>query len=363
MRSRRTLSALALLSGASMLAGCAGATTDDAGSGDQVTLQMAVYLGPTAPPSVTMQWAADEISQRSGGEIELEIFFAGGLLEPQEIIPGVAQQRADMGLTNNLYNPGDLPLTQATTVPFQSDNAHTLSAAVADLWESNEAFRQEWEGNNVRPLTFVGTPTGIVAAQEQIESIDWFDGKNVRATSYTANALQAVGANPIGITVNEIYEGMERGTIDAYASMLLDTVPSVSLQEVAPHIMETGLGTYAVNVIVISPQVWDGLSAEHQAVFEEVFAEFPEQYLQTFSAIEDEACDVLLEVGGSATVWSDAEQQRWIDALGDSVIDDWRDSVNAGGHDGDAFWEAFQEALAANQYEELLSGVERCAAR
>lgn len=364
MTGKRSWSALGgLLAASVLLAGCSGQQAMESAGEEHVELQVATYLGPTAPPAITMQWAADELQERSNGEINLEIFFAGSLLAGDEILPGVSQRRADMGLLTMSYNPGNLPLTQVTAIPFQNEDADALSRTLLELWEENDAFQQEWTGNGVHPLTFIGAPTGVVSAQESIEGVDWFDGKNVRATSYTANALAAVGANPVGITLGEIYEGMERGTVDGYASMLMDTITSASLHEVSPYVTSTGLGTYGANAVLINPAIWEGLSAEHRAIFEEVFSEFPEQYMETYSGIEDETCDALLEAGGGVNVWPESETQRWEAAVGDSVFNDWRDTVNGAGLDADTFWNTYQQSLAANQREDFQSGMDRCAAR
>lgn len=370
MRMNRPLFKLgAVIVAGAMLAACSGNGTSggeegtEGGGSGQVNLQLATYLAPTAPPAIAMQWAADELNERSDGEVSIEIFFAGSLLDGPDILSGVAQNRADMGLMTMSYNPGELPLTQATAVPFENDDADALSRALNDLWESNEPFQQEWTNNNVHPLTFIGAPTGIVSAKEPIESLDWFDGKNVRATSYTANALSAVGANPVGITLGEVYEGMERGTVDGYASMLMDTITSASLDEVSPFVTATGLGTYGGNVVLINPSVWDGFSDDHRSLFEEVFAEFPQHYLETYSGVEDETCDALIAAGGGVNVWEESETQRWADVVGDSVLDDWKNAVNGAGLDADAFWEAYQSALADHQREDFQSGMERCANR
>lgn len=363
-----------LVAATAMLAACTtgtgtagnGSTEDGAAAGETVNLQLATYLGPTAPPAIAIQWAADELNSRSDGAINVEIFFAEALLKGPEIVSGVAQDRADMGLATMSYNPGELPLTQVTSVPFQNEDALALTAALQTLWENNEDFQAEWEGTETQPLSFLGAPAGIVSSDEEIPGVDWFQGKNIRATSYTANALQAIEANPVGITLGEIYEGMERGTIDGYASMIMDTVMSASLQEVSPWIADTGIGTYAGNVVVINPSVWEGMSDANKTIFEEVFAEFDEEYLSIVSGIEDETCDALIAEGGGVTIWSNSEKEKWKDAVGDSVLEDWRNKSQQAGLDAaavDAFWEDYQTALEENQSGDSKSGMERCAER
>ncbi|WP_353987544.1 TRAP transporter substrate-binding protein DctP [Ruicaihuangia caeni] len=373
MRTHRTLAAIGgLVAATAMLAGCTSgagngdANGDNGSTGETVNLQLATYLGPAAPPAVAIQWAADELKERSNGEINIEIFFAEALLKGPDVIPGVAQNRADMGVATMSYNPGELPLTQAISVPFQNSDPAALTAAIDELFDNNEDFKAEWERTQTKQLSFIGGPTGIVSSSEEITGVDWFKGKNVRATSYTANALQAVGANPVGITLGEIYEGMERGTIDGYASMLMDTITSASLQEVSPFVVDTGIGTYAGNVVVINPTVWDGLSDEHKSLFEEVFAEFQDEYLSIFSGIEDETCDALIAEGGGTSVWPASETDKWKSAVGDSVLNDWKQksaSAGVGADAVDAFWEQYQDALEANQSADSKNGMERCAER
>lgn len=373
MRIHRTIAAVGgVVAATAMFVACTTGTAgndaaEDGGpAGETVNLQLATYLGPTAPPAIAIQWAADELNSRSDGAINVEIFFAEALLKGPDIVSGVAQDRADMGLATMSYNPGELPLTQVTSVPFQNEDALALTAALQTLWENNEDFKAEWERTQTQPLSFLGAPAGIVSSDEDIPGVDWFQGKNIRATSYTANALQAIGANPVGITLGEIYEAMERGTIDGYASMLMDTIMSASLQEVSPWVADTGIGTYAGNVVVINPSVWEGLSDANKAIFEEVFAEFDEEYLSIVSGIEDETCDALIAEGGGVTIWPDSEKEKWKDAVGDSVLEDWRSKSQQTGLDEaavDAFWEDYQTALEENQSGDSKSGMERCAER
>src|SRR5690606_15512790 len=136
-----------------------------------------------------------------------------------------------------------------------------------------------------------------------VEDYAWLAGKTLRASGYIAEALQKAGGNAVGLPVVDVYEAIQRGTIDGYTNMILDTVPVLSLQEVSPWIAETGLGLYTVNTLSINKNKWDSLSDEHKQIFEDVADRWQEYYLDQLTEVEDAACQLLIENGGGSTVW------------------------------------------------------------
>lgn len=69
--SRRIAAALAAAAVASTAVACSGASAEPSAE-QQVTLQFASYLGPLMAESQALQWAFDEINERSDGSVTID---------------------------------------------------------------------------------------------------------------------------------------------------------------------------------------------------------------------------------------------------------------------------------------------------
>lgn len=284
------------------------------------------------------------------------------MLAGPDILSGVSQGRADAGFLTMLYNPAELRISQLGTVPFFTEDRGAAGAAFEGLYESNDAFRAEWDATGVVPMYFTGNPIAVMGTTDPAERVADIENVSIRAAAYSANALEIAGANAVSLASPEIYESMQRGVIDGWTSQIFDMVPVQSLQEVTNHIVEPGIGVYTINAFIIGDRAWSQLSAEQQAIIDEVAAEVPGKLDEILAGVEDAACDATLEAGVDVSIWDDAAKAEWRDMIGDDILDEWRTTVEASGADADAILTQYESLLEEHATEQT-SGVERCAAR
>lgn len=355
---RRLMLGAGALSAPLLIVACGGV---EGAGGSEVDLQFSSFLGPTTPQGQAMDTMWSALSDGDSG-ISVEPFWEGALLGADETLSGVSQGRADIGYMTIQYNPGELPLTQAVTVPFQTNDFWATGEAYNDLYENNEAFREEWERHGVHVLTFTPTPPSIFATAEPMPDYASMAGHQIRATGLTANAVDAAGANAVALEVGEIYESIQRGLIDGYTTMLLDTVPSTSLDEVAPHVYDTGIGAYTMNVILINADTWESLSDDQRTAVEGAVDQYTEDYASTLAEVEDGACEDLIANGGGVEIWSEEDQQQWRDDVGTLAYDRFITSATDAGADPAPFFDEYVELLDTHA-SDTETGMERCAAR
>ncbi|MGB3413320.1 MAG: C4-dicarboxylate TRAP transporter substrate-binding protein [Microbacteriaceae bacterium] len=361
---RKIATGVALASAAALLlAGCAPADNNGGNEGgdvQKVTLQFNSYLGNSTPQAKSLIWYFEEVEKASNGTIKIDQFWDGSLLDGPSSLAGVSDGRVDMVHVPTIYNPSELPLTQITAMPFITGDVAASGLTFQELYETNDAFRAEWDKHNVHSLFFIGVAPSFVSAPEKVTNFDWLKGKTLRASGYIAEALQKAGGNAVGLPVVDVYEAIQRGTIDGYTNMILDTVPVLSLQEVSPWIAETGLGLYTVNSLSFNKTKWDSLSEEHRKIFTDVASKWQDYYLKQLTEVEDTACQLLIDNGGGSTVWSDAEIKKWSDALGSSALDKWRADAQASGADVEAFYQTYIDTLRGHEGS-YVNGITRCA--
>lgn len=349
-----------------VLSGCGGGGAADGGS-DKLELDMASFVAPDTGQGQAYEAWMNEVEEASGGGVEITPFWNGELLGAQEIKEGLTDGRAQLGNFSYAYTPTDFPLTQMVEVPFLGDNLGAQVTAMNRLYEENEEFRAEYEDKGIKVLSFVPVAPAVTGTKEPVDSVDWYRGKTVRASGAVAKAVEAVGGTPAPIDVNETYEAMERGTVDAYGGLTLDFMPSTGLYEVGPHIHDAGLGHFAVTTWAIGLDTWESMSPEQQGILDKASAAFPESVIQTTSEAEDEGCAVVLDAGGSVEEFPEAETAKWEEAIGDDSLNDWIElATQAGASDAAGMYEqmeSYYREAESGTYADYQTGVQRCAAR
>jgi TRAP-type C4-dicarboxylate transport system substrate-binding protein len=352
--------------GALVLTGCSGVNGgDSAGSGDgsipSTRLQLATFVGPQTPYGAAIETFVDEVSEISDGAVEIEVFWEGSLLNGPDVLTGVADGRSDLGFSNANYSPAELPLSQLISVPFLSSDVVATQDAFAELYETNPDYTNEWSSLGVRPLAFQSVTPMVMLGETVPEDVDWLSGKTVRATSVMGNAVQAAGGNAVALALNELYESAQRGLIEGAASLNFGTIPSISLEEVMPHVADPGTGIYSQTTLIVNESTYEGLDESVRAVLDEASAGFNGAYLEQLAIFDAETCEVVLDAGGSVTRWDEEQTAEWQDLLGDSIVETWKEAASASGADVDAFYDEYLALIDQPADSDYVDGVAACA--
>lgn len=342
-------------------------TADTADTGDsdgpagepEFRLQFANFVGPDTAPMAANIWWAEELARRTDGRVEVTFFHAGSLLGASEIFPGVGDGRADLGYFATAYHPAELPLSQSVGIPFVTSDVEAQGRAFNELYETNDAFRAEYEDAGVRVLHFQPISENVLGTPEPIDGIEDLQGKQIRGIGYVSNALAAIGANPISIPADELYEALQRGVVEGFSGFAFDSVIDVGLHEVAPHLIDTGFGNYILAVTVVNQDTWDSLPDDIQAVINDMADESVTTHMRILQEVVDRACDTFLESGGTISSLSDEDKAEWREAIGDSILEQWFEDT---GENAQEFWDQYIDALRRYEAEtgDAQSSLERC---
>jgi TRAP-type C4-dicarboxylate transport system substrate-binding protein len=127
------------------------------------------------------------------------------------------------------------------------------------------------QGIKVLALDYNFGMRNVVMARNQLRSVADLQGVIIRVprAQLWIDTFTLLGAAPVGMVWAELYNALQTGVVNAYESSLSDTLEN-SLFEVARYITTTAhfVGTGAA---MMSQQVWDSLSAEHQQIIQEEF--------------------------------------------------------------------------------------------
>jgi TRAP-type mannitol/chloroaromatic compound transport system substrate-binding protein len=195
---------------------------------------LAAGVAPAAHAQQTIRWrlassfpkaldtiygAAEVFSQKvremSGGRFEISVHPAGELMPAFGVLDGVQQGTVECAHTAPYYFFGKDPtFAMGTAIPFGL-NSRQLTAW---MYQGNglKLFREFYRDYNI-----VNFPMGNTGAQmggwyrKEIKSLADMKGLKMRIGGFGGVILAGIGGVPQMIPAGEIYQALERGTIDA----------------------------------------------------------------------------------------------------------------------------------------------------
>jgi TRAP-type C4-dicarboxylate transport system substrate-binding protein len=205
------------------------------------------YQASAASPNSLMAAAAesykDYIEERSNGQITLDVIYGQAIADYPEVYNALADGRLDLAYALPIYDPSDYPSFDAAAtamagLPISPVAGEAIYNAVSmDIGWQNETLLQEYEAQGVTPLTPIVSSGGYysVCAEEGVAFDDW-NGRQIRVASTSHHGVvEAIGASPVSMEYVEVYEALQRGTVDCSFAQLIPSAEA-GLLEVAPNI-------------------------------------------------------------------------------------------------------------------------------
>jgi TRAP-type transport system periplasmic protein len=342
-------------------------------AGEQISLRYNSYLGDaTTAVQEALAWqerVVEQVAAETNHTIEFENFLGGSLGGGPESLAILQDGRADLGLIAPAFHPGDLPLTQVSTIPFLTDSVMGAMRANADLSLNDPDYSGEWQGAGVIPVMWIAAGNGAAGFTDPVASIDELEGLRLRVIGRHAEALAAVGVDPVAMDTAEIYESIDRGVLDGFGTLPFVTgLTGLALVEVAPHVTDLGLGQYTAAVgAAIRADVWDELPQEVRDIMLEAAEWVYDEFIPGNLEPQDEAtCTSITEAGGSIQRLPQDEIDAWRDEVFDTIVDGWVSAAVEAGTSEDAarsFFDTYQASVAEQaELAEYEDGLQTCLA-
>tara|TARA_B100002003_G_scaffold178662_1_gene166587 strand:+ start:88 stop:1158 length:1071 start_codon:yes stop_codon:yes gene_type:complete len=339
---------IARLAGAAVALALASASAAQA----QLVLRFADGSPNRGERAAAVKHFAELVAEKSDGSLQVEVHWAGALLEFSAIYKGVTLGTADIGTLLNAYTPKELVSLGVGDLPIgASADPWVGMHAMQELMTTNpEMIRALADRNLVYLMDYHSTGIQQMCRGEaNVRKLDDLRGKKVRAAGLYAHALDDLGANVISLTYSDVYQALDSGLIDCTSGYLY-AIPAYKLNEVIEDVLLLDWGQVAGFIGGMNKDLWDSLSdAQRQAlreagegIIDEYARELIESYDSSLEALESGAYD-----GKVISVYkADAADRARMEEIGAKYVDQWVEDFSAGGYDGAAVLAEYRRLLA-----------------
>ena len=298
-------------------------------SAQTINLRYAHYLAK-GPFLEVEENFAKRVEARTDGKVKIAITYSGGLGGGFEVLGLVGRGGVDMAAVVPGYFPDQLLFWKASQIPFVFDSPKQAIGVITTSAKEIPAYKQELDKLGVHFL--FQQPLGsfyLTGPGENCDTLAGLKGKKVRAFGADIpKVVSATGATPVTIQVVDIYEALQRKTLD-YSFLNLGNIVANKLPEVAKYtcgpIMSIG-----GHMVVLSKRVWDRMPANIQQIITEEAAKAQQDYIAWVVKNDADTMKTLQQVGHIVKPFQPAELVKW-KAQSPDLLQAWKEDMTKRG--------------------------------
>ena len=310
-----------------------------------ITLVFSSYLKENFTNNLTCQFWMDEVTKRTNGRVQFKTFYSGTLLKGKESLPGCGRGQCDLTLCPDAYTADRHPLSMVQTLLFMSDKMDSYLRACYRLFTTEPLLIEEFTQNNVHFLVEIPVSSNILGGREKINNAAQLKNKRIRAMALTADALSILGATPVGLPLGEVYDGLDKGVIDAYSLTDFTLASMFRLYEVAPYMIDTGMGQFGGMFFVMNKKKWDKLPKDIQEIMTQVAKESIDKHVALYQNVEGKMVDRAHEGGAKVVILSDQEKTKWRETAGPKLWNKWVSDMDSKGLKGAYIFKKWEQLI------------------
>ena len=247
--------------------------------------------------------------EKSGGKMKLQAFWDGALGNDLTSTQSVRSGSIDMVLTSSAPVVSIVPALGVFDLPFLFNTAaeadQLLDGKVGDWFSAKlpavGLVNLAWWENGFRHTT---------NSRHPIAKVEDFEGVKMRVMQNNVylDTFKTLGSNAVPMAFTEVYSALETKTVDGQENPFTN-IENMKFYEVQKY-LTLSKHAYSPTLVLFSKKVWDGLSAQEQAVLKECAVAGRGEQRRANRAMEAKSVDNLRSKGMEVNEISPAEMAR-----------------------------------------------------
>lgn len=274
-----------------LLAACgsddSGESAESDASGEEyekTTMKLAYNLPSDHHVSVGVEQFAEKVMERSNGQIEIQLFPNGQLLDDKDMNQSILNGSVEIGLNSSTMWASTVPAMGIFDVPYVFDDYGQANDLLKG--EFGDKLRGAMEEKGAKVLIFADYGyIQFANNKRELKSPEDFKGLKIRSFGdVPSEVINAYGASPVFMGAGEVYMGLQRGTIDGATSGTTAMLQR-SYHEVIDYLTINNY-SYLEFVLAMNNDYWNSLPENTQQLIEEAAKE-TEDWIREQAELED----------------------------------------------------------------------------
>jgi TRAP-type C4-dicarboxylate transport system substrate-binding protein len=309
-----------------------------------VKLSFSVMWPVGHPIAVHSEEWANEIFKRTNGRVKVTVFESGSLTSPDKSYDGVVKGISAIGASAMGYTRGRFPLTEVTDLPFGYTTGLIATKTVNAFYKK---FKPK-EFDNVKVLYFHAHGPGILHTKKPVTKLEDLKAMKIRSTGLSAKIVEALGAVPVAMHMNDTYDALRKGVVDGSFAPIASLWGNKWGELIKYSIEDFGYAYTTGFFVVMNKAKWNALPADVQKIIESINEEFIPKGGKAWDDYDKLGRDYTLKLGNKITQLTKEESERWAKAVR-ITLDDYVKDMNKKNLPGDEALKFCFDYLKKNQ--------------
>ena len=257
------------------LVACTGKESNTSGKVEKIILRLAENQPDNNPVTISMNKFAELVKEKTNGEVEIQVYANAQLGQEAENIEQVQAGALDIARVNSVTLAQTVKELNVFTLPYIfTGQEHKYKVLDGEI---GQEVLKKLENYDLVGFGYLEAGTrNFYTNDKPIKSLADLKGQKIRVqpSEVVIKMAELLGAIPTPMNYGEVFSALQTGVIDGAENDFVSFYTS-GHYEAAKHITLDGhLSPPAL--IIMSKEIWDGLSEGHQKAITEAANEATE---------------------------------------------------------------------------------------
>jgi TRAP-type transport system periplasmic protein len=270
---------------------------------------------------------AREVEKKTSGALKFEVYANSSLMKTNAQFSAMRKGALDMSFYPMPYAGGEIHACNLGLMPCL-----VTSYEQGTKWKNAEigkTLNKILEEKGIKMISWVWQAGGAASRGKSVSSPEDVKGIKIRGGSREVDLMfTAAGASVSTMPSNEIYIGMQTGSLDAAVTSSTSLI-SFRLEELAKSLTTARKGSFwfMLEPLMMSKAIYDALPADQQKTIMDVGVEMEAWGMAEAQKDDEEVAKVYAAKGVAVADFTDANLAAWRKIAEESA---WKDFVSKG---------------------------------
>lgn len=251
---------------------------------------------------------ADRVDQLSKGRMKIKVFGSGVLAGELEAGDAVAKGVFELWHSyTELYASKEPVFRSSNEWPV---NADPLQAAMWYDAGGSKFYRDALKPHNLYHMGVTPVAGEHIWSKVPLNGVADLKGLKIRSGGVASRSFKILGAAPVSMSGSDVYQGLQRGVVDAAEWTTLTVNYGFGLHEVSEYLIMPSYSGGATYDWVSNLDAWNELPEDLKQIVETALHETSYKYWMKEKAAEQRVLQELEAKGMKIIYWSDADMRK-----------------------------------------------------